>query len=301
MNKLFLKRNTYYRKIDKQATLFDEPIEEIVDSKKITTIEKEIKIPIEELEFRYGSVTFKYLIQETKAELEFEIENLEVRPEFKVLKPYFAKALKSKNIKVDIHAEFENSKLVSQLATSADIDKINREVIEGVKFKFITKNFFGQKHITEENLLTVTELKNGKQLYSDGEQLLDDILKNKDFKHSQQLRYLANRHEGTHLKIRFVLSPFSFVFLLSGEQQFHIILETLDTEEATYLWHTDKTKQALINKVKEIDKELNIIRNKGRQAFLETNPESFSKILHDYSDKKKGFIIWKDLLEEQIV
>ena len=214
LNKLFLKRNTYYRKIDKQATLFDEPTEEIIDSKNITTIEKEIKILIEELEFRYGSIAFKYLIQETKTELEFEIENLEVRPEFEVLKPYFAKALKSKSIKVYIHAEFENSKLVSQLATSADIEKINREVIEGVKFKFITKNFFGQKQIIEENLLTANELQGGKQeLYSDGQQLLDDILKNKNFKHSQQLRFLANRHEGTHLKIRFVLSPFSFVFL----------------------------------------------------------------------------------------
>ena len=302
LNKLFLKRNTFYRKIDKQATLFDEPAEEIADSKNITTIEKEIKIPIEEIEFRYGSVAFKYLIQETKAELEFEIENLEVRPEFEVLKPYFVKALKSKNIKAIIHAEFENSKLVSQLATSADIEKINREVIEGVKFKFITKNFFGQKQITEENLLTTTELQNSKQqLYSDGEQLFDDILLNKDFKHSQQLRFLANRHEGAHLKIRFVLSPFSFVFLLSGEQQFHIILETLDTEEATYLWHTEKNKQALISKVKEIDQQLDIIRNKGRQAFLETNPDNFSRILHDYSDKRKGFIVWKDLLEEQIV
>ena len=171
-----------------------------------------------------------------------------------------------------------------------------------MKFKFITKNFFGQKQIIEENLLTANELQGGKQeLYSDGQQLLDDILKNKNFKHSQQLRFLANRHEGTHLKIRFVLSPFSFVFLVSGEQQFHIILETLDTEEATYLWHTDKNKQALINKVKEIDQQLNIIRHKGRQAFLETNPNNFSRILHDYSDKKKGFIIWKDLLEEQIV
>jgi superfamily II DNA or RNA helicase len=302
LNKLFLKRNTYYRKIDKQATLFDEPTEEIVDSKNITTIEKEIKVPIEELEFRYGSVTFKYLIQETKAELEFEIENLEVRPEFEVLKTYFAKSLKSKNIKVNIHADFENSKLVSQLATSADIVKINREVIEGVKFKFITKSFFGQKQITEENLLTATQLQNGKQqLYSDEQHLLDDILKSKDFKHSQQLRFLANRHEGTYLKIRFVLSPFSFIFLLSGEQQFHIIFETLDTEEATYLWHTDKNKQALLSKVKEIDQQLNIIRNKGRQAFLETNPGSFSRILHDYSDKKKGFVIWKDLLEEQIL
>ena len=79
-----------------------------------------------------------------------------------------------------------------------------------------------------------------------------------------------------------MLSPLSFVFLLSGDQQFHIVLETLDTEEATYLWHTDKSKQALISKVKEIDKQLNIIRNKGRLAFLDTNPESFSRILHDY-------------------
>jgi len=302
LNKLFLKRNTYYRKIDRQATLFDEPAEEIVDSENIVTIEKEIKIPIEELEFRYGSVAFKHPIQETKTELEFEIENLEVRPEFEVLKPYFVKALKSKNIKIDIHAGFENNKLVSQLATSADIEKINREVIEGVKFKFITKNYFGYQQITEQNLLTANELQNGKQeLYSDGQQLLDDILKNKDFKHSQQLRFLANRHEGTHLKIRFVLSPFSFVFLLSGDQQFHIILETLDTEEATYLWHADKNKQTLISKIKEIDQQLGIIRNKGRQAFLETNPDNFSRILHDYSDKKKGFIIWKDLLEEQII
>ena len=53
--------------------------------------------------------------------------------------------------------------------------------------------------------------------------------------------------------------------------------------------------------MKEIDQQLNIIRNKGRQALLETNPDNFSRILHDYSDKKKGFIIWKDLLEEQIV
>lgn len=131
--------------------------------------------------------------------------------------------------------------------------------------------------------------------------MLEDILKNKNFKHSKQLRYLAKRHEGRFLKIRFVLNPFSFVFLLAGEQQFHIVLETLDTEEATYLWHTDKTKDSLISKVKEIDQQLNVIRNKGRQAFMHTDPENFSRILHDYSDEKTGFIIWKDLLEEQII
>ena len=302
LNKLFLKRNTYYRKIDKQATLFDEPTDEISVPKNTITFEQKIKVPIDDLEFRYGSIAFKFMIQKMKTELEFEIENLEVRPEFEVLKPYFKKALKSKNVKVDIYAEFEIGKLISQLATSHDIEKINREVIESVKFKFITKNIFNPSQTSNETLLTVNEVHQGKQtLYTDGEELLEDILKNKNFKHSKQLKYLAKRHEGTFLKIRFVLSPFSFLFLLTGKEQFHIVLETLDTEEATYLWHTKKNKQALINKVKEIDKQLSLIRDKGRQAFLESQPQNFSRIMHEYSDDKKGFITWKDLLEERIL
>lgn len=59
-------------------------------------------------------------------------------------------------------------------------------------------------------------------------------------------------------------------------------------------------KQALISKVKEIDQQLNVIRNKSRQAFMDANPDNFSRLLHDYSDEMKEFIIWKDLLEEQI-
>lgn len=90
------------------------------------------------------------------------------------------------------------------------------------------------------------------------------------------------------------------MLLLTGEQQFHIILETPDTEEATYIWHAGKNKESLIVTVKEIDKQLNVIRNKGRQMLLETNPEKFSRIIHDYSDEKKGLILWKDLLEEKI-
>jgi len=299
LNKLFLKRNTYYRKINKQATLFDEPTEDNRVSSNIKTIEKTIKIPIEELEFGYGVVSFNYLIGEMNTAIEFEIENLEVRPEFDVLKPYFSKTLKSKNIIVDIFAEFEYGKLVSQLANSLDIQKINQEVVESVKYQFITKNVLGKLATTKENLLTINELEN-QNLYFDGATLLEDILKTKNFKHSQNIKYLADKHQSNLMKIRFVLSPFSFVFLLSGEQQYHIVLETLDTEEATYLWHTNKSKQKLIDKVKEIDTQLNIIRNKGRQVFLETNPNNFSKIIHDYSDNKKGFIIWKDLLEERI-
>jgi hypothetical protein len=98
-----------------------------------------------------------------------------------------------------------------------------------------------------------------------------------------------------------MLSPFAFVFLLTGKEQYHIVVETLDTEEATYLWHLPKNIPTLKIKLKEIDAQLGFIRNKGRQVFLESQPTNFSRILHDYTDDKKGFIIWKDLLEEQIV
>ncbi|MBP1638895.1 MAG: restriction endonuclease subunit [Bacteroidetes bacterium] len=304
LNKLFLKRNTYYRKIEKQTSLFDDPTEEMTTLQDYHKIEIKIKVSIDDLDFRYGSVVFKYSIPEIAKPVEFEIENLQIRPEFEVLKPYFAKVLNTKFISCDIYAEFENTELVSQLATSIDLQKINQEVIEGVKFKFISNSFLGTKSRKDNTLKTIDELLERKgnepTLYNDGQALLGDLLNLKTFRHSKQLRYLADKHERSILKIRFVLTPFSFVFLLAGENQFHLVLETLDTEEATYLWHIEKDKTQLKSQLKAIDEQLSIIRNKGRQTFLETKPENFSRILHDYSDTKKGFVVWKDLLEEQI-
>lgn len=77
-------------------------------------------------------------------------------------------------------------------------------------------------------------------MYESEAALLAAILEDKQVKHDRQLRYLADRHDNTILKLRFVLQPFSFVFLLVGKAQFHVVLETLDTEEATYIWHLDK-------------------------------------------------------------
>jgi len=300
LNKLFLKRNTYYRKIDKQATLFDEPKDEIISSNLVLTTEKKIKVSIEELEFHYGSVAFKYPIIDMNTTLEFQIENIEIRPEFEVLKPYFIKTLKSKNITVDIFAEFENGKLVSQLTLSTDIDHINKEVVEGVKFQFLNKGLLKKFTPKKQNIVTSDELQGQGKIYSNAEELLNEILKNKQYKHSQHIQYLADKHENQVMKIRFVLNPFSFVFLLAGEQSYFVVLETLDTEEATYIWHTSKNKASLIEEVKQIDNQLSIIREKGRQVFLENSPENFTKIIHDYSDNKKGFILWKSALEEII-
>lgn len=300
LNKLFLKRNMYYRQIAKQASLFDEPTEFTLERQSIV-IEKQIKIAIEDLDFRYGNVGFEYIDKESNQRFDFEIENEEFRPEFEVLKPYFIKVLKSKSVMIDIYAEIENGVTLSQLATSSNIESINKEIVESVKFQFLNKSFIGQIPTSKQNMLTTNELPKNQNIYTNAENVLEDLLKGKQYKHSRHIQFLAERHERNVMKLRFVLQPFSFVFLLEGEQNYHIILETLDTEEATYIWHTEKSKSVLIDTIKQIDKELNIIREKGRQAYLETNPSNFSRIVHDYSNDNKGFTIWKGQLEERLM
>lgn len=300
LNKLFLKRNTYYRQIAKQRSLFDEPTD-FTPPKQNTIIAKQIKVSIGDLDFRYGNVGFEYIDKERNERLEFEIENEEIRPEFEVLKAYFIKILGSNHVVIDIHAELKNGVILSQLATSQDIVNINKEIIESVKFEFLSKSFIGQIPKAERNILTADELPVDQKLYENTEQILTDLLRSKSYKHARHILFLANKHERTIMKLRFVLQPFSFVFLLKGDQNYHIILETLDTEEATYIWHTDNNRKSLlIETVKKIDQELSIIRKKGRQAYLETDPQNFSKIVHDYTDNEKGFITWISQLEERL-
>ena len=299
-NKLFLKRNVYYRQIVKQASLFDEPTEFIPERQSLI-IEKQIKIAIEDLDFGYGYVSFEYIDKGNNLRLDFEIENEEFRIEFEVLKPYFIKVLKSKTASIAIYAEIENGVILSQLAISSDIENINKEIVESVKFQFLDKSFIRQISSSKQNILTTNELTKNKNIYENVEVILENLMNRKQYKHSKHIQFLAEKHERNVMKLRFVLQPFSFVFLISGEKNYHIVLETLDTEEATYIWHTEKNKSVLIDTIKQIDNELNIIREKGRQVYLETNPQSFSKIVHDYSDSNKGFIIWKGQLEERLI
>lgn len=308
LNRLFLKRNTYYRHLDRQATLFDdaEVIENTSTSIQTLTVDKKIKVAIDQLDFRYGAIAFSYSVEEMKDELQFEIENDEIRPEFDVLKPYFAKVLKSLHVEANVFAEFENGLLVSQKANSTDLEKLNREIIESVKFRFVQQSILGKRYIpgNEGNLLDLNKLQEGqndKPLYDSEEQLLNDVLKNEKAKHYRQLRFLASKHDGDTMKLRFVLSPFSFVFLLSGTKQYHIVLETLNTEEATYIWHIDKSRQSIGQTLQSIGNDFNVIRNKGRQHFLEKPPDNFTRLFHDYSDERKGFIVWKDQLEERLL
>ncbi len=299
LEKLILKRDAYYKKIktvDFAATSDDN---EIVDVK----IDRQIEMPVEVLEFKFGAILFKYKCEELdNKELEFDIENLNIRPEFVVLKPYFIKFLRKEDVAIHIRASFINKRLIFKSASSKDLDKLNREAIDSLRFRFIDKALIKGTSLGKANLLNAETLQGEAviPLYANENELLENILALKNYKHHRHLRYLSKIHESGILKLRFVLEPFSFIFLLSGNNQYHLVWETLDTEEATYVWHLEKSIQQLGVKIKEIDHLIGQIRTGGRQAYLETNPSGFSRIVHDYSNDQKGFIVWKDQLETKL-
>lgn len=298
LDRLFLKRNIYYRNLEREATLFDDFEEVLPANSDSYPINKNIRILIEEIEFHYGLVSFSYPLLKNKTVIQFEIENEEIQPEFEVLKPYFIKVLESKYISVHIQIEIKNNCVISQLANSADIDRINKEVVDGVKFQFIEQEFLrkgDKKTGNPEEVLRIT-----KGLFDSDNNLMESLLEKETYLHHRHLKYLAKHHDHKTLKMRFVLHPFSFIFLIEGQQNNHIILETLNSKEATYVWHLSKNPIKFKDSLKQLNKILDSIKNNGRQNFLKTNPENFSKILHEYNEEEKGFYRWKNALDERI-
>ncbi len=99
------------------------------------------------------------------------------------------------------------------------------------------------------------------------------------------------------MKLRFVLKPFSFLFLLEGRSRYLLIWETLDTEEPTYIWPIEKDTQALKLSMVNLQATLSLIAAQGKQAYQRSSGNQLIRVLHQYKNGMKGFIDWKDELE----
>ena len=91
-----------------------------------------------------------------------------------------------------------------------------------------------------------------------------------------------------------------FLFLLAGDKKYHLVWETLNSEEATYIWYFEKSMDALRQGLKEIELILNEIKATSKQDYLRKEHDNFSRVIHDYADVKSGFIAWKGMLEEKL-
>jgi superfamily II DNA or RNA helicase len=269
---------------------------------------KTLGVPFTEIQFENAGVSFSSYIEDLGLQMKFEIPNPDIRPEFEAIKEYFSRVLKKKSISVRIEVCYIEGKIISSSARSEDIDKINNTIIESVRFEFVKTEVFGFKAKNQdstalntlENLLS-PEKKAAGAIFKSDQDLIDDFLNIKNSKHYHQLKYLSSRHLSTVLKIRFVMNPFSFLFLTAGDKKYHMIWETLNSEEATYIWHFEKSMDALRKGLNEIEVALQEIKKSGKQDYLRSSHDNFSRVMHDYSDVKSGFVTWKGMLEEKLI
>ena len=268
---------------------------------------KTLKVPFSKISFLYGGVSFPLFIEEINQELIFDIENADIRPEFEAIREYFSRTLKKKWITTDIAVRFSDSVVISATAKSDDISCINNTLIESVRFEFVKREFFRPTDGTLINKMNTFDTlldqyhSSAKGLLGSEQDLLNNILNVKKCKHYLHLKHLSAKHETSILKLRFIFQPFSFLFLLSGEKKYYIVWETLDSEEATYIWNTQKSRDALRVTLNQIEEIISGIKKSGRQDYLKQEHPNFSRIWHDYSDTKKGFITWKGILDERLV
>lgn len=262
-------------------------------------------IPLKNVQFKLGCVSFEKKFKDYNKTIEISISNYNIREEFDAVKNYFANVLNTKKIQVTATIEITDNEITSVIAKSPEIDKIDKQLIDNVKFEFVKAT---KKKVTVEvdkSLFTMEEYfdtfgeENFKSnaFYSDEKELFEDLLKITNTKHYKHLRFLSSKHSHQTMKLRFVHKPFSFIFLIAGDRNYHLIWETLDTEEATYVWHIDNNLQALKTALRKIEDIINIIKVQGKTTYINSNDDPFRRIYHDYSELVDGFVKWKGELE----
>ncbi|MBZ0242028.1 MAG: hypothetical protein K8F24_02320 [Bacteroidales bacterium] len=280
-----------------------------VDDQKATfqIIQKQFKVAINALRFQLGAVSFNHQFNFFDEPVSFLLHNYELREEFDAVKNYFTNVLKTKEITVIAKLELRDDTLRVLEANSPEISKIDKKLIESFRFEFVAdmkrKKFMID---IDQSLFTMDELFaayaedgfNSNTFFQNEQELMDSLLQITDTKHYRNLRYLSSIHAHHIMKLRFVLQPFSFVFLVEGEKQYHLIWETLDTEEATYVWHTDKNLPALKQSARKLEDILNLIKAQGKIAYINSSEDPFRRVYHDYSDLVDGFVKWKAELEQ---
>ena len=271
------------------------------DISSILTI-PEFEIPIKKVQFKFGEIFFEKHIERLNQTRKISIYNENIREEFDAVKNYFAKALERKSIRVNAKFQLLNGEIVSTEATSPEVSKIDQSLVDGVKFTYIksfikkNKDELGDELFTLEKLFEIKS--NGKvkssDFYEDEKEFLNDLLEITKTKHYNHLRFLSSKHEYKKMKLRFLIKPFSFIFLLMGENNYHFIWETLDSEEATYIWHFDKNSTNLRQNFDKVNKLISTMKSQGKMAYIDQAQDNYNRIFHDYSEQIDGFIKWKD-------
>ncbi|GCC50348.1 hypothetical protein SanaruYs_05630 [Chryseotalea sanaruensis] len=291
--------------LDYEQSPYQTPVQ-LKRESQIKKVSETFFIPLKNVRFKLGGVSFDKLVASINRTIEFTVVNGDIREEFDAVKNYFGNVLQTKKIQFIIEIQLIDGEITKIKAESPEISRIDKKLIESVKFEIVESLHKPKIDVEMEKSIfmmdeffdTITNQQVKASVFYDNEnQLLDDLLQITASKHYKHLRFLSSKHAHSVMKLRFVIKPFSFIFLIEGERNYHIIWETLDTEEATYVWHEVKNLNKLELTLKKIDHTLNVIKAQGKKTYINSTQDNFRRIYHDYSELVDGFLKWKVELE----
>lgn len=288
------KSETVYR----QETTVKVPVKRIYN--------KPFSVAIKDVKFLSGKIAFEKKIQQLGKSIKFEIFNENIIEQYDAIKNYFANVLKTKRIQVTPMITTVDGVIESTSAASVEIEKIDQTLIQEVKFEVVKatrkKEVPGDEQLfTKDEYVAAFVDEDAQQLFKDDNDLFETLLEKYGKKHHDHLKFLSSKHKHDLQKLRFVHNPFSFVFVLQGNNKFHIVWETLDTAEATYIWTYGNDQKDLPEILANTDKIIGLILKEGKNGYLNQLEENFNRVFHVYSDLHNGFKNWKADLEKLIM
>lgn len=305
-------REEWQIEMDWQPTGFSPPPLE-----KPASIHLHFQERIQDLSFSLGLIKGTHFVEEWGIAIDYEIANDFIIPEFDYVKSYVAKALKQRQVPIEIKTTLADAIGKAVTARSPVLQNIDERLLELVRTQAAERllkkpKFEGN---VDKSLFTADEMYDqytedgswGDALRSPGEEILAQILSLKKVRNAKQLQFLAGKVHAPTEKLRFTLTPlFGFIFLAKGERQQHFIWELLNSH-ATYMWSFDPEELSARQRFSELDKILNFIKVHGRQEYRNNHHQSayftFQPINHRHAGSNfvDGFPRWRNLLLEQLV
>jgi len=241
--------------------------EEIVEILKDYIIDEKFNLSFNEIKFHEGRITFTRHIHTIKKLMEFEIYNAVLRKEYDAIKNYFAKALGTKKIEVNIKVEISGTLIKNKLATSAQISQISQDLLEQVE-DYVFENEFllsDESVFTPSNKLEELAKIFGKEEIKDTSWLLDKLVTKDRTKHYFHLRFLSSKHLAELCSLRLTGQPLSFIFLMKSNNNYFVVWETYKTEEATYIWKMiNNDIKVILSEVEKLVEKIKWLRNNNK-------------------------------------
>ncbi|GAB5555017.1 MAG: hypothetical protein Sapg2KO_46080 [Saprospiraceae bacterium] len=277
-------------------------------------IDFKVSHSLKKIRFQLGYVELEKKIKGLREKVTLVIEHPHILPEFEPIKSYFAKVIGKKTIEITGTITINSDGSIDANAHSEEIKQINEDSITAVKrlklwnsiskptIKTVDKSLFTSDEFfdTEEDTLL------GNTYRKKEKELLEDILGFEQIRNRKQLQYLSGKLQSTLTGMKFTLSPkFGFLFHVQGEEMDHFIWELLNTN-ATYIWSMERAGITLEKKLILVEKQINLIRDKGRMIYLQSEKPSgfiFSKTNHESAASafKDSFPKWRQRINEKLV